>query len=321
MADGGFHSGEALAQSVGVSRAGVWKHLDALAHAGLGLERVRGRGYRLRHPVEPLETGRIRAALDPAWRERIALHLLDTVPSTNQWLSDHPERVFPGPAACIAEGQVAGRGRRGRAWQSAYAGGIPLSLAWRLSVLNAGIMGLAPAVAVSIAASLERLGASPAGLKWPNDVVCDQGKLAGVLIELRGDPAGPCDLVLGVGLNWAAPQGPLDQAVTDLAALFPAGRPSRNETVGSVIAGLCRDLECFVSEGFAPFRAAWAARDVLAGESVTLDMGARQLHGRAEGVDEVGALRVREPDGRERAWQVGEVSVRRGAARLDEVES
>lgn len=310
LADGGFHSGEILAQRLGLSRAGVWKQLDALAESGLGLERVRGRGYRLRHPVEPLDEMRIREAMVSPWNRRVALTLLDTVASTNAHLLEDGEGIGTTPRVCVAEGQVGGRGRRGRSWQSAYAGGIPLSLGWRFPVLSGGVTGLAPAVAVTLADALEALGARGLGLKWPNDLVCDAGKLAGILIELRGDPAGPCDVVIGIGLNWAAPAGELDQRVADLGAVFPGERVARNRVIGAVVSRLCDGLVAFAEQGFAPFTEGWRARDVLEGREVELDLGARRETGRALGLDEGGGLRIRGESGTVHAWQVGEISVR-----------
>lgn len=310
LADGGFHSGEALAKRLGLSRAGVWKQLDALAESGLGLERVRGRGYRLRHPVEPLDEARIREAMTPPWDRRVAMTLLDTVASTNAHLLEQGGGIGDIPRVCVAEGQVGGRGRRGRRWQSAYAGGIPLSLGWRFPVLSGGVTGLAPAVAVTLVDALEALGARGLGLKWPNDLVCNAGKLAGILIELRGDPAGPCDLVIGIGLNWAAPTGALDQPVADLDAVFPDERVARNRVIGAVVARLCEGLVTFAEQGFGPFAEGWRARDVLKGREVELDLGNRREIGRALGLDEGGGLRIRDESGTVHAWQVGEISVR-----------
>ncbi|MEA5445209.1 biotin--[acetyl-CoA-carboxylase] ligase [Gammaproteobacteria bacterium AB-CW1] len=306
LADGEFHSGEALAGALGVSRAAVWKHLEALAEAGLGLDRQRGRGYRLTHPVELFDADAIRAAMGSPWNRQLQLHLPAAVASTNQFLADLPADARP--QACLAEGQAAGRGRRGRQWLSAYGAGIPLSLAWHFHVLSAGVSALAPAIAVSLAGALEALGARGLRLKWPNDLLCEQGKLAGILIELRGAPEGPCDVIIGVGINWALPNEPVDQAAADLSAVM--ARPSRNHLAGMVLGRLCDDLGRYAEQGFAPFADAWAERDALAGRSVTLDLGTRQVAGCAQGLDEAAALCLREADGSLSRWQVGEVSLR-----------
>ncbi|MDQ2070557.1 biotin--[acetyl-CoA-carboxylase] ligase [Natronospira bacteriovora] len=308
LSAGGLHSGQALAEACGVSRAAVWKQLDALERLGLGVERVKGRGYRLTHPLELFDEGGIRQALAPAWREALQLNLLESADSTNEWLAVHAD-FGGGPVACLAEAQPAGRGRRGRQWTCLYGAGIPLSLAWRFDVLDAPLSGLAPSIAVSIVNALESMGARGLALKWPNDVLCDAGKLAGVLIELKGEPSGPCDLRVGVGLNWAAPTG-LDQPVAGLDQVFDGRRPSRSAVAGRVLSALCDALERFRCGGFAFFREQWAARDCLAGRPVTLLLHERSVNGHCEGVDAEGALLLRDGEGECRAWQVGEVSAR-----------
>ncbi|MCP1728499.1 BirA family biotin operon repressor/biotin-[acetyl-CoA-carboxylase] ligase [Natronospira proteinivora] len=304
-----FRSGADLARELGISRAAVWKQLEGLTSAGLGLERVRGRGYRLLHPVELLDARQIRQAMGSELADRLTLDIWDRVDSTNQRLDAW--RDVPGPVACLAEAQLSGRGRRGRQWQSAYGAGIPLSLRWPFQTLDASLMGLAPAVSVSLARALESLGAEPPGLKWPNDLVCRDGKLAGILIELRGEPAGPCDVIIGLGVNWVAPWQSTDQPTAGLERLFPAGVPSRNKLVGEILRQLAGDLEVFSRQGFAAFAEAWAARDGLAGAPVTLALGHETRQGRALGLDKEGALRLQAADGAIEIWQVGEVSVRR----------
>lgn len=308
LADGDCHSGQALATLTGVSRAAIWKQMDALERMGLGIERARGRGYRLTHAVSLFDEAAIRAAISPQWRERVAVTLLESVASTNAWLAEQsvPE---DGIRACMAEAQPQGRGRRGRVWHCPYGGGIPLSVGWRFDTLEPGLSGLAPTIAVAVARALESLGAHPPGLKWPNDIVCDAGKLGGILIELKGESAGPCDVRVGVGLNWAAPPV-VDQAVASLAALFPGELPDRSRVAGTVLDALCRGLEDYSRNGFGGVQADWAARDVLAGRPVRLSLHDRSVDGLALGLDASGALRLESSDGRERAWQVGEVSAR-----------
>jgi len=303
-----FRSGAELARELGVSRAAIWKQMEVLAGAGLGLERARGKGYRLLHPVELLDGQKIRQAMGSELAERMTLDVWDRVDSTSQRLDAW--RDAGGPVACVAEAQLAGRGRRGRQWQSAYGAGIPLSLLWPFETLNASLMGLAPAVSVSLARALESLGAARLGLKWPNDLLCEQGKLAGILIELRGEPAGPCEVILGLGINWAAPWQSVDQPVAGLEAVFGGERPSRNRLVGVVLGQLATDLRVFSQHGFAAFADDWAARDVLAGRSVSLQLGHETRQGQALGLDAEGALRLQESEGEVRAWQVGEVSIR-----------
>jgi BirA family transcriptional regulator, biotin operon repressor / biotin---[acetyl-CoA-carboxylase] ligase len=309
LADGGWHSGQALAELAGVSRAAVWKQMDALEKLGLGIERARGRGYRLSHAVSLLDEQVIRDALSQHWRDRVSLSLLESVASTNAWLADQPEPSDGRIQACMAEAQPQGRGRRGRVWHCPYGGGIPLSVAWHFEALDKGLSGLAPSLAVAVARALESLGADAPGLKWPNDIVCDEGKLGGILIELKGESAGPCQVRVGVGLNWVPPAA-VDQPAAGLAALFPGAFPDRSRVAGRVLDALCSGMSDFARDGFEGVRADWKARDVLAGKPVRLALHDRSVEGRALGLDAAGALRIQSSDGAETTWQVGEVSVR-----------
>lgn len=302
LADGAFHSGQDLAREAGSSRSAVWKQLQALQRAGLGLERVRGRGYRLQHPVELLDRLVIRNAVPRPWRDRLELFCHDEVASTNDLAQ--PGDCRERPVLVVAEVQRAGRGRRGRDWSGAYGAGIPLSLAWHFPVIPTGLSGLAPAMAVVTAEALESLGVPPLSLKWPNDVFLDEGKLAGLLIELRGAAEGPCDITVGLGLNWALPAEPPPGAASLGAS------PGRNRVIGAVAGALCVGLERFAREGFAGFRRAWLDRDCLLGQSVRLELPAGRRQGRAAGVDSEGAFLLEDAAGRVERFQVGEVSPR-----------
>jgi len=303
-----FRSGAALAEQLEISRAAVWKQLEVMESAGLGLERRRGQGYRLKHPVDLLDPAVIARAMGASARAEIELQLWERVDSTSLILDEAPRQATA--QACLAEAQVAGRGRRGRGWVSAYGAGLPLSLRWRFDALAAGLSGLAPAVAVSLADALEALGARDLGLKWPNDVHCADGKLAGILIELRGEPTGPCQVIIGMGINWAAPWQAVDQAVAGLGSVFDGDLPSRSRLAGQVLRQLHEDLPRFAEAGFPAFSPGWARRDVLHGKPVRLDWGQGSCEGIARGLDEEGGLCIEEASGAQRSWQVGEASVR-----------
>lgn len=308
LSDGAFHSGERLARKSGVTRSAVWKHLQVLADAGLGLERRRGRGYRLTHPVELLDPRLINENLRSHLRERLTLECHDTLASTNDHVAQRLAQGAALPLACLAEAQSAGRGRRGRRWEGAYGAGIFLSLAWRLEVVPAGLAGLAPAMAVCVAEALDTIGVHGVQLKWPNDIHLADGKLGGLLIELRGEPEGPCDVIVGAGINWALPpEAPPERSAITAEA---QNRPGRNRTAAVVLNHLSRGLERFAVDGFGGFSGAWQARDMLEGQPVRLDLPNRHLYGVATGLDAQGALLVAEPDNGVRPWHVGEVSVR-----------
>lgn len=308
LADGRFHSGEDLGRALGVSRAAVWKQLARLRTAGVPLQAVRGRGYRLPEPLELLSAANIRGQLSAAARARLdRLDVLQETDSTSAWLRRHRA---PGQTwACLAERQTAGRGRRGRAWVSPFAGNLYLSLGWRF---EGGPAALGPLSLVAGAATAEAIEAETGvavGLKWPNDLYIGDRKFGGLLVEMAGEPAGPCDIVLGVGINLHMPEAAargIDQPWTDLGR-HAATPPGRNRLAAAVLEALLQALPMAGDAGH--WLAAWRQRDCLRDRPVRVCEGERIREGIARGIDDQGALLLEEPQGL-RPVAAGEVSIR-----------
>ncbi|MDN3638423.1 bifunctional biotin--[acetyl-CoA-carboxylase] ligase/biotin operon repressor BirA [Simiduia curdlanivorans] len=314
LADGEFHSGEELGALLGVSRAAVWKQLQKLEGLGLVVESVRGRGYRLSRALDLLDVDVIKDGLAPKLRQNLQLTSFLQTDSTSVRAMEAASGAAHGHAF-IAEQQTAGRGRRGRAWVSPFGSNIYLSLVWGFQGGAAALSGLSLAVGVACARMLRASGADQVALKWPNDLLVDGKKLGGILLEMTGDPAGECQVVIGIGINVAMPseqaQG-IDQAWVDLRSLGVT--LSRNALVAKLLTELVAVLERFALEGFAGFRAEWLALDAFANQAVTLSSAASSVSGIAQGVDDSGALIVW-VDGQMRLFHGGELSLRAAGAR------
>jgi len=261
-----------------------------------------------------LDAGVIRCAL-PEWpRGRLRLlevhQELDSTSNRLLAVTDLPPGRFD---ACLAEFQSAGRGRRGRRWLAPPASGLCLSVNWIFGERPPALGALPLAAGVAMLRALGRLGAAGLALKWPNDIVHEGRKLGGVLVDLRGEPAGPAYVVVGVGINVRLPAATLaaiaaeGPGATDLAAL--GVRRSRSELAAALIAELARMLEEFGGRGVAAFADEWRAADALANRRVRVLQGGEVLEGLARGVDADGALLVEAPGGERRVLS-GEVSVR-----------
>lgn len=314
LADGAIHSGEELAARLGVSRAAVWKQLRPLADWGIACEAERGRGYRLAAPLDLLTAAAIRRELPQFATDRLRnLELHETLPSTNDALlgvNDLPPGRFD---ACFAEFQTAGRGRRGRRWLAPFASGICLSLNWSFRDSAAALGALSLAAGVAVLRALQKQGVAGAGLKWPNDIVHEDRKLGGILIDLRGEAAGPAYVVVGVGLNVRLPPQSIESLRTqgieaaDLATL--GAMPRRGAVAAALVTELALALEEFAARGFAAFAAEWRAADALAGRAVRVLHGEQAEEGVARGVDEDGALLLDAGSSTHRVL-AGEVTVR-----------
>jgi len=316
LADGRLHSGERLAQLLGVSRAAVWKDIERLRLRGIDIEAVPRRGYKLPRPVELLEERAIRTAVagDDRSHGLRRLELQFDVDSTNTRLL----ALGPPPHGCadvvLSELQHAGRGRRGRHWIAPFGGSIALSMSWSFTDASRANPTLSLCVGVAIVRALGRAGASGVGLKWPNDIWFDDRKMGGVLIEVRAEAGGPAHVVIGVGLNVSlspAMRAQIEASGVKAAAVADActALPSRNFIAGAIIDALLSMLADFERDGFSGFRDAWMALDALRDRPAQVSMGESVVCGTARGVDAHGALRL-ERDGRLQEFVSGEVSLR-----------
>ncbi|MBF7054208.1 biotin--[acetyl-CoA-carboxylase] ligase [Halomonas sp. KAO] len=315
LGDGEFHSGEQLGEQFGVSRAAVWKQLRKLESLGISMEAVKGQGYRLAEPLELLDGPRIIAGLSRQARGHLTrLIVEETLPSSNAFLRERFDHGAGHGEVCLVEQQSAGRGRRGRAWNTPWGKSLMLSLGWRVESGIAALEGLSLAAGVALARVLESHGVSPL-LKWPNDVLLkrpdgDYGKLAGILVEVSGDASGPCEVVIGMGLNLSlsdAFRGSLGQPAA--AVEDQVTGVSRNALAVDLLEALLPLVAEFEREGFAPWRDAWNARHAFAGREVDVLSGNAREVALVEEVDASGNLVVVQ-GGERRYLAGGEISLR-----------
>lgn len=320
LADGQFHSGEALAQQFKVTRATIWsaiKHAEAL---GITIFSVRGRGYKLPQAIDFLDKNLVLNAVGEQ-REWINLIILDEVASTNTYLMQQKNVLH---ATCVAAHiQTNGKGRRGRTWVSQLGASLTFSLVWRFQCGAAALSGLSLAVGVALMRTLVSLGVNQAQLKWPNDVlVLDENrqgkKLAGILIELQGDLDGPSTAVIGIGINLNLSKAVLesiDQPTTDLnrtAALNKNNNQSINQNVllGTLLKHLVSVLSNFEQLGFVGLRDEWLSYHAYHHQAVRMLLpNGTEVLGVVKNVADDGILLVDTPLGLQR-FSAGEISLR-----------
>jgi BirA family biotin operon repressor/biotin-[acetyl-CoA-carboxylase] ligase len=313
--DRDFQSGEALAVQLAVTRAAVWKAVEQLRELGVGLDASTNKGYRLAPGVSALSAERIAERLPHEVRARIEALLVEwTLESTNTKLLDSLPPTAGAASVVLAEHQTGGRGRRGRGWIAPPGGAICLSLAWQYADMPADLAALSLVVGLCTVGALRELGVGEVGLKWPNDLVTRNGKLGGILIEMRAEAGGPVHVVIGIGLNVL-----LDDAAR--AAVEAAGNtaddirshqstvPDRNRIVAALLARLVPALDGFPRHGLAPWLEEWHASDALYDREVRVENAGEISRGVARGIDAHGALLIENPAGVQR-FISGEVTVR-----------
>lgn len=307
LQDGKFHSGEALGFALGVSRSAVWKRLQQLeAELNVSIHKVRGRGYQLACPLELLDSEQFVAM---GAYPNCQVKIYDSIDSTN---AEALRAVGSGecaPFIIMAERQTAGRGRRGRKWVSPFGENIYYSLVLRIDGGMRQLEGLSLVVGLAVLKVFRDAGLSAAGLKWPNDILVGNKKIAGVLLELVGDPADVCHVVLGIGINanMRMAEG-VEQEWTSL--VLELGRSvNRNELIRSLNESLGRYLELHELSGFGAIRAEWERNHLWQGRVASISAGLHQVSGVIIGIDGQGALRMN-VDGGERVFSGGELSLR-----------
>lgn len=305
LRDGRFHSGQDLGAALGISRSAVWKQLQHLeADLGLSIHKVRGRGYQLSAPLTLLDPQFI-AKASPQW----PITVFHSIDSTNAEALRLIGEGASAPFLVLAERQISGRGRRGRKWVSPFAENLYYSLVLRIDGGMRQLEGLSLVVGLAVMQTLRSLGVSGAGLKWPNDVLVENKKIAGILLELVGDPADVCHVVLGVGINVNMQVAEeVDQEWTSIR--LESGKAcDRNALVVELNAQLNAYIHKHQANGFTSLQAEWAENHLWHGRSVALIAGASQVEGIVTGIDGQGGLRLR-VDGVDKVFSGGELSLR-----------
>jgi BirA family biotin operon repressor/biotin-[acetyl-CoA-carboxylase] ligase len=268
-------------------------------------------------PPRPLETAAVERAIGAEAMRRIErIDYAVELESTNRFLL---EQQPPAPGllrVALAEHQTGGRGRRGRRWIMPPGAGIALSVAWQFERKPAALTALSLAVGAAARRAIGDSTGVDVGLKWPNDLILDGGKLGGILVELDAPADGGCHVVAGIGLNIAVPADCLADAsdfrhgARNLAPAVPGQRLDRSVIAGALIARLVELFVDFAATGFEPYRTEWLAAHVLEGEPVTLDSPAGIEAGTVRGIEADGALVVEDAGGTRRRILSGDVTVR-----------
>jgi BirA family biotin operon repressor/biotin-[acetyl-CoA-carboxylase] ligase len=313
MADGRFHSGQELGDRLEISRAGVWKKLQIIKDKyGIQIDAVKGKGYRLQEPLDLLSRESIENALTELGLQQlppVAVHA--TIDSTNAWLMQQAALGIKSGAVCLAEQQSAGKGRHGRHWVSPFGRNLYYSMLLRFDLAPAQVAGLSLASAIAVLRLLRQLNCQQAGLKWPNDVIWQGKKLAGLLLQVSGESAGPSQVVIGVGLNLGMGRygEEIDQPWADLSQIPDLLPINRNELAASLTLHLKNAAEQFLQQGLSGFSKEWHEYDLYLGKQVVISSASKVHSGMHLGIDESGGIRVETETGI-RTFHAGEVSLR-----------
>ena len=306
-------SGQAVSQELGVSRAAVWKAVEALRQEGYVISSAPNRGYALEQSPDRVSAGELAGALGGGVLGR-PLGRRGGGGSANDEAKRRAMGRGPDGLAVVALEQTGGRGRRGRRFLSPPGKGIYLSVLLRPRCSLEQVSALTAWTAVAVCGALEKLCGFRPGIKWPNDVIWEGRKLCGILteLELEAESGRLSHVIVGVGVNISQTAEDFGPELAPVAAslLQALGRiPRRAEVAAAVLAAL--------DDMYAAFPGAWEewleryrAGCLTVGRPVRVLRPGGEAEGFAQGIDEDFSLLVRWPDGRTEAVSSGEVSVR-----------
>ena len=300
-----------LSQSLGYHRKQVKEEIATLKQRGLGIDCDVLRGYRLRDRITLIDEDRLVDFLGHASLVTAArLMVFDSVDSTNDQLLQWMDRNTLHGRACISEYQSMGRGRHGRSWLSAPYCNVAFSLAWRTRFNLTELSAVSITSGLAVARVLERAGLAGVQLKWPNDIVFAQGKLSGILVEVKNSSDNGSDIVIGVGVNLYNPAVVNEQVGKVVANLqeLVSTPIDRTQLIGELLIELSTVLDQMDGRSFANDAEEWNRRDAYLGLQVIGYFGDRQIFGESLGVDEFGAYCVRDLSGYTHRLISGEVT-------------
>lgn len=310
LADGKFHSGEELGEVLSLTRSAIWKITQQLTDLGIDLHRVKGKGYQIPAGLDLLDCEKIKQFLSENTQSKINLLIQSEVDSTNQYLLENCPKL-PSGTILFSEYQSRGRGRRQKRWYSPFGANLYCSILWKLDKDPSELGGLSLATGVALVNALERYGLRQLQLKWPNDLLWQYKKLAGILIEMTGEPYSQTEIVIGIGINANMPYAAdIDQGWTDIATIF-GSKQNRNRLAAYLIEEVLEMLQQFQREGFAPYVKAWQTLDAFYDLPIKVITPQQEISGIAKGITPLGELILHTENKQELKFFHGEISVHR----------
>ncbi len=302
--DGDYHDGTTMGDQLGITRSGVWKVIKKLENYGVKLDSIKGKGYAMLEPLILLDPKKIKKQL----YANIDLVCFESVSSTNDYFAIKPfSRAIK---VCLAEQQTEGKGRMGRKWHSPFAQNIYLSCLYPFQKDISELAGLSLVTSLAIVDAINQHGVSGAKVKWPNDIVYDNKKLSGTLIEVAAEAHGISYATIGIGINvnMVEDKKEISQSWTSLRKILNQ-YIDRNELCISLINNLLTYLQRFEAKGFEVFVNEWMQKDSLMKRAIALKVGNQTIEGKVVGINEQGHLLLKLKDGSTRAFSSGDTSI------------
>ncbi len=311
LTEASYISGEELSRRLHVTRAAVWKRIEALREQGFVITSAGKKGYHLVWTEDSLLPVFVKKGLDTKWAGQPPMLYSQSMTSTNIVLKQAAESGAAHGTVALCEEQTAGRGRRGRGWESGKGQGLWVSLLIRPGLAPNRAQLITFAAAIAMAEAAEKATGLDIRIKWPNDLVLEGKKVCGILLELSGDVETIDYVVVGTGLNVGLSAYPADLKDKAISLQDALGRKvERAPILRAYLAAMERCMDSLEREGLPGIRQAYERKSCTLDRKVLVSGGVEDFSGTAAGLDEDGALLVKLEDGSIRRVLAGDVSVR-----------
>lgn len=306
-----YISGQQMCDRFHVSRTAVWKAIEQLKKEGYEIEAVRNRGYRLLESPDIMSEAEIRSLMDTEWAGKNIVYF-DEIDSTNNRAKELGEKDGVHGTLFVADRQVAGKGRRGRVWESPKGISIYMTILLRPDLIPTKAPMLTLVMAQSVAEGIREVTGMETGIKWPNDIVMNKKKVCGILTEMSTEIDYINYVVIGVGIN--VNQKVFDEELKEKATslMIETGAPvKRSALIAAVMKHFEKNYALFIENGdLSGLQESYNEMLVNRGKEVRILEPGNEYNAHAYGINETGELIVRTQKGEEKHIFAGEVSVR-----------
>lgn len=307
--DGMFHDGSEMGIQLGVTRSAVWKTIQKLQDYGIAILSIKGKGYQLQTPLILFDREQILYHLPSTLQNSINLIIFESIDSTNTYLQNllsHQKTDV-----CLAEMQTQGRARFARTWHSPFGENIYMSIRQFFQKDIGELTGLSLVVGLAVIESIQQYGLSNGlMLKWPNDILYDEKKLAGILIDATSEINGYTHVIIGIGLNVNSLDSNKNNKYDYTSIKKITGKTcDKNKLTGLLLRNIDEYLKIFDKKGLSAFQNHWKIHDYLANKTITVTNNKHIFNGICCGIDKSGYLRLKKDNGDEILCSSGDTSI------------
>lgn len=306
-----YISGQQLCEQFQVSRTAVWKVIDQLKKEGYQIEAVRNKGYRLIDSPDVMSKAEIESLMDTKWAGSNVVYY-DEIDSTNNRAKEAGDNKAPHGTLFVADMQVAGKGRRGRVWQSPAGSSIYMTILLYPEISPLKAPQLTLVMAIAVAEGIKEVTGLDTKIKWPNDIVVNGRKICGILTEMSTEIDYINHVVIGAGINVNQDDFPEDIRKTASSLKMELGKQvKRSELIVAIMKSFEKDYEIFVkTEDLSGLQELYNSMLVNLDRDVKVLEPGNEYEAHALGINKTGELIVRTAEGEEKEIYAGEVSVR-----------